>query len=36
MDKKDNGSSMIYGKRTFDFVIRYLVILYYGLYDVLN
>ena len=36
MDKKDNGSSMIYGKRTFDFVICYLVILYYGLYDVLN
>ena len=28
MDKKDNGSSVIYGKKTFNFAICYLVILY--------
>ena len=29
MDKKYNGSSVIYGKKTFDSIICYLVILYY-------
>ena len=31
MDKKYNGSLVIYGKKAFDFVICYLVILYYDL-----
>ena len=28
MDEKDNGSSVIYGKKIFDFAICYLLILY--------
>ena len=36
MDKKYNGTSMIYGEKTFDFVICYLVILHYDLDLVLN
>ena len=36
MDKKYNGSSVIYGKKTFDIVICYLVILYYNMSLVLN
>ena len=36
MDKKYNESSVIYGKKTFDFVICYLVILYYDLDFALN
>ena len=36
MDKKYNRSSLINGKTTFDFVIYYLVILYYDLHLVLN
>ena len=35
MGKKYNGSSVIYGKKAFDF-ISYLVILYYDLDLVLN
>ena len=31
MDKRYNGSSVIYGKKIFDFVLCYLVILYYDL-----
>ena len=36
MDKKYNGSSVVYGNKSFDFVIRYLVILYYDLDLALN
>ena len=36
MDKKYNGFSVIYGKKSFDFVICYLVILYYDLDRVLD
>ena len=36
MDKKYNGSSVIYGKKTFDFVICYLVILHSDLDLVIN
>ena len=31
MDKKYNGSSVTCGKKTFDFIICYFVILYYDL-----
>ena len=36
MDKTYNGSSVIYGKKAFNFAIYYLVILYYGLDLILN
>ena len=36
MDKKYNESPVIYGKKTFDFVICYLVILYSDLDLVIN
>ena len=36
MDKKCNEPSVIYSKKTFDFVTCYLVILYYALDLVLN
>ena len=36
MDKKYNASSLIYVQKTFNFVICYLVILYYDLDFVLN
>ena len=36
IDKKCNGFSVIYGKKTFDFVICYRVIFYYDLDLVLN